>query len=470
MLGRGHSTRSTALDTRTYRWKVRRLIGSLALASSCLVTGAVLATPAGSVATAPVWPLIVTNVKVDTVSVVGPTGTTTLNVGKAPSGVAVTPDGLYAYVVNRGSHDLSIIDGPATATPTVSPMTVPVGSKPVTIAITPDGQYAYVPNAFSNTVTVVAGVDSPTPTVLTTLKVGSQPIGVAITPDGRYAYVANANSDTLSVIDNADTTSPTVSPTPLVVGTNPALPAITPDGRYLYVATTALDVIAVVDNADSASPSVSPTTLPVGSGPIGIGITADGQYAYVANGVSNNVSVIDNVDSATPSVSPTLLAMGSGNPDRLAVSPDAKFVYVGKSLTSSVKVITGAGTGSPAVFKTPITVGGGPLGIAEVPDQAPVASFLVRPAAHGSPTTLNATASTVAFGSITSYAWTFGDGHSVTTTTPRVTHVYAAAGSYPVSLIETDSAGTSTTVAFTGQTVSRHGGPSASTTRTAVIP
>jgi hypothetical protein len=39
--------------------------------------------------------------------------------------------------------------------------------------------------------------------------------------------------------------------------------------------------------------------------------------------------------------------------------------------------------------------------------------------------------------------------------------VYAATGSYKVTLTVTDAAGTSTRRVFTGQTVSRNGGPQA---------
>jgi YVTN family beta-propeller protein len=35
---------------------------------------------------------------------------TTLTVGSAPEGVAVTPDGRHAYVANEGSNNVSVID------------------------------------------------------------------------------------------------------------------------------------------------------------------------------------------------------------------------------------------------------------------------------------------------------------------------------------------------------------------------
>src|SRR5665213_1227809 len=75
-----------------------------------------LAPVASATLTSPVWPVLVTSVNVGSVNDIGPTGTATLPVGKSPSGVAVTPDGKYAYVVDRGANALSIIDGPGSAT------------------------------------------------------------------------------------------------------------------------------------------------------------------------------------------------------------------------------------------------------------------------------------------------------------------------------------------------------------------
>ncbi|KJY41006.1 hypothetical protein VR41_14150, partial [Streptomyces sp. NRRL B-1568] len=59
----------------------------------------------------------------------------TVTVGTFPTGVAITPDGLHAYVANEGSNDVSVI---STATNTVT-ATITVGATPFGVAITPDG-------------------------------------------------------------------------------------------------------------------------------------------------------------------------------------------------------------------------------------------------------------------------------------------------------------------------------------------
>ena len=73
----------------------------------------------------------------------------------------------------------------------------------------------------------------------------------------------------------------------------------------------------------------------------------------------------------------------------------------------------------------------------------PVASFT------GTPTNVFATQS-VAFtdassGNITNWVWTFGDGNSVTNTSGNVSHAYAAAGTYTVSLTVNGPGGANTT-------------------------
>jgi len=101
-----------------------------------------------------------------------------------PWGVAITPDGTQAYVVNGtgtgGLGTVSVID---TATNTVV-ANVRVGWEPFEVAITPDGTRAYVANSFRQTAFSgsVSVIDTATNTEVATVPVGTRPFGVAITP------------------------------------------------------------------------------------------------------------------------------------------------------------------------------------------------------------------------------------------------------------------------------------------------
>jgi YVTN family beta-propeller protein len=242
------------------------------------------------------------------------------------------------------------------------------------------------------------------------IPVGSLPTGIAITPNGTTAYVTNEASSTVTPIATASNTAGT----PITVGLNPFGIAITPDGTTAYVVNRGSNNVTPIATAsNTAGPPIT-----VGSFPWAIAITPDGTTAYVTNGASSSV---------TP-------------------------------------IATASNTAG-----TPITVGAGPFGIAITPDQAPVAHLSVTAGQAGSASSFDASASTVAFGSIATYAWTFGDGSTASTTAPTTTHTYAAAGTFTVRVTETSSGGTSTTQVFTGQTMSRNGGPSATASQAVTV-
>ena len=242
----------------------------------------------------------------------------TIPVGNNPFGVAITPDGNYAYVANSGSGTVSVI---ATATNAII-ATITVGSGPFDIAITPDGNYAYVTNNSSASVSVI---DTNTNTVITTITTPSGPVTIAITPDGNYAYVANI-SGSVSVIN---TTTNTIVNT-ITAGTNPFGVAITPDGNYAYIVNRGSNNISVVDT----STNTVVTTIPVGPTPQNITFTPDGNYAYVTNGGSETLSLID-ISSNT-----VISTIGVGNsPNSIDITPDRNYIYVTNYGSNTVSVI-----------------------------------------------------------------------------------------------------------------------------------
>ena len=77
-----------------------------------------------------------------------------------------------------------------------------MGQFPAPVAVTPNGSFAYVGNRFSNNISVI---DTATNTVTTTVPIGD-PTGIAITPNGAFAYVTDGTSGVVNVIDLATNT------------------------------------------------------------------------------------------------------------------------------------------------------------------------------------------------------------------------------------------------------------------------
>jgi YVTN family beta-propeller protein len=184
-------------------------------------------------------------------------------------------------------------------------------------------------------------------------------------------------------------------------------------------------------------------------------VTPDGGELYVANSGSATVTPI----SVSSGAAGTAITVGS-TPQAIAIDPAGSIAYVANGGSDTLSQLR---LSDNSVTQT-VTVGAGPSGIAFAPDQAPAAQLTVTPGTAGSATSFDASASTVSYGTITSYSWAFGDGSTTTTTTPTTTHTYAVGCSYTVTLTETDSGGTSTTQVFTGQQAARNGAAQAQVT------
>src|SRR4029077_2090219 len=110
------------------------------------------------------------------------------------------------------------------------------------------------------------------------------------------------------------------------------------------------------------------------------------------------------IDTATDLVVKTVTVGQTA--ESVGITPDGKQAYVPSFDDGLVTVID---TATQSVSTT-VTTGGNPIGSSVVTDQAPVAALSVTPALVGQSTTLDASGSTVEFGTIASYAWDFGDG------------------------------------------------------------
>ena len=374
----------------------------------------------------------------------------------SPTAIAITPNGQTALIASWTGGTVT----PVTLSTGAKGTPITVGTNPTAIAITPDGTKAYVANYNGNgagTVTEITLSGDAT----TTIPVGRGPGGIVITPNGATAYVANNYDGTVTPINIATNTAGT----PITVGAGGNLSrtdaiAITPNGSTVYAGNyTSDDIVPITVATNTAGTPITAIT-----NPLAIAITPDGSTAYITeDGTPGHVVALTLANSGLG----TPITVGN-NPQGIAITPDQATAYIANYNGLGASVVTPINLANNTA-ETPITVGDGPQSVAITPDQPPAASFTATPAPSDSTTSFDASASTVAYGSITDYHWNFGDGTTADTTTPTTTHPYATAGNYTVTLTETDTAGTSTSQLFDGQTMIRDGGPSAQTSQTLTI-
>src|SRR3989442_402718 len=187
-----------------------------------------------------------------------------------------------AYVVDNATNSIRVIN---TLTKMVVAV-IPVQWSPFGVAITPNGAFAYVTNTGMicdfcpvSQPPSVSVIDTASYKVVATIPVGQYPAGVAITPNGAFAYVANFNSNNVSVINTATnsvtatvtviTTATTVVVATVGVGGKPESVAITPDGFFAYTSNFMMGTLSVIDTATNG---VVDTVQAAGTQPLGIAI------------------------------------------------------------------------------------------------------------------------------------------------------------------------------------------------------
>jgi YVTN family beta-propeller protein len=260
----------------------------------------------------------------------------TIAVGLNPAGIAVTPNNLFAYVVNNNNNDIPGQDTVSVLNLTNNTLDQTISSttfnEPYTITINAAGTKAYVTNSNYTTVSII---DLLSNTVTGTIPGFDGPSGFAITPDGTRAYVNNyggpegvqsGNGNTVSFVNlNSNSIIQTFT-----VDMAPAALALTPNGKHLYVAnyTNGNLGAGTVDVVDTTSNLVTTTILGF-SGPFQIAITPDGNYAYVTNFGSNNFSPVGTTISVinlnTNTITDTITV--GIQPAGIAITPDGRYAY-----------------------------------------------------------------------------------------------------------------------------------------------
>jgi DNA-binding beta-propeller fold protein YncE len=370
------------------------------------------------------------------------------------NGIAVSPSGATAYVLvtTGASSELVPID---IATDAVgAPIPLPNSENPLgSLAISADGSHVYIATATGVIVIDLASGSTVTEENSAAQGATETEATVAVAPVGDAAYLfANYG------LNNFDTNEQTVG---------------------LYHVTHTSDGAAIYqDSEDCAAECTANATLAVN--PSGTAAYTSTQQSPPPTG--DFTEVLDEVplDGPVPGCASTVCPLPGAAPlgPALAVTPDGSTVYAagpdagagpeGNPLGSDTAVAVNPATGA----ETDVFAPGCCTDMAIAPDQAPTAAFTITPQPDvvlqppSQPPTLpegtrfDASSSVDVSSPITSYAWNFGDGQSAITTTPTTSHVYGHNATFTVTLTETDEAGTSlpASTAFTGRTMSRHGG------------
>jgi YVTN family beta-propeller protein len=283
---------------------------------------------------------------------------TSVTVGLQPQGVALLPDDSRAYVANTGSNDVRAIDiRPASADYHKVVATIPVGSGPVDIAVSAIGPTVIVVNSGSNDVSLIHANpgDATFDQVTTTVNTGSGGRSVTVRPDGTEAFVATAGGTVVGIDLLTGAVTSTVN-----TGSGGRSVTVKPDGTILLVLCD--DGTLKVIDISPGSPTQYQVTASVNTGSGGRSVTVkpDGALAYVTSEDGNTVLVYAitavSITSASsispgPSVVLTLIAtipVGQG-PAGIAVDPShGAFALVCNAASGTVSII-GLPTSLPPV-------------------------------------------------------------------------------------------------------------------------
>jgi len=231
----------------------------------------------------------------------------TVEVGKQPSGMAISRRGDLALVANRADNSISVLTIKGQDVKLVD--TISLGDTVSSVAITPQGDHALVTKHAANKVAWLDIDGQKVSYGKTDLSVGVWPYNVQITADGRFGLTANqgnggtpdGGAGSVSVID-LKANPPRlvdyvgVGPTPEGLTVSPIGPlaialalngsGAAPKGAWFATSNSILDVLSTAGGAVRKVGAVRAGRLAEG-----VAFSPDGGYLYVADFIDSDLRV-----------------------------------------------------------------------------------------------------------------------------------------------------------------------------------
>jgi hypothetical protein len=187
----------------------------------------------------------------------------------APSGsrkllsLAASPDGTRAYIADKNSGVISVIDATSDSKLMDLPITVPTNSiphRPVRVAVDPEGRHAFVSNVAARSMAVV-NIASNSVAAQIPVPTGCRGIGFDFSASPRRIYVANENQNAVLIFVEAPLGTFTAQGSIPLQTTAPGPLLVLPNGK-LAVGTRTQDVVEVLDpKAAAGATTVAITKL-----------------------------------------------------------------------------------------------------------------------------------------------------------------------------------------------------------------
>jgi DNA-binding beta-propeller fold protein YncE len=302
--------------------------------------------------------------------------TATTTVAHTPFGIAVTPNGRWAFAALGNSVEVLRI-GRSLAPVRVRQVSVPAADDGLAgVTLTGGGRYLLIATSSGAAVVDVARLESGAPgAVLGTLTAPESfgAIEVSVSPGNRYAFVSEEDSASIAVFNLAQALAHGFTKADYVgsipVGIAPVGLAISPDGRWLYATseiskltageTGTLSVINLARAQTHPATSVV-ATVDAGCNPVRVITSANGAIVWVTARASDDLLAFS-ADRLRTDPAHALLAITRvgelpvglimvSNGSRIIVADSNRFDVKGASANLDVVNVAAALRGRPAVI------------------------------------------------------------------------------------------------------------------------